>query len=70
MPVNIEMPVLVILLGILFMIARMPLIPVPKWVTDERRMMTTIPGSAFLRVLRGENSAYFRSGFSACSVKG
>ena len=32
---NIELPVLVILLGILFMVARMPLIPVPKWVTEE-----------------------------------
>jgi hypothetical protein len=35
LPLNIEMPVLVILLGALLMVARMRAIPIPQWVTED-----------------------------------
>lgn len=33
--INVEMPVLVIVSGVLMLIARYPLIPVPKWIVDS-----------------------------------
>lgn len=35
--INVEMPVLVIVSGVLMLIARYPLIPVPKWIVDNSR---------------------------------
>ena len=34
--IELEMPILIILLGILVLIARMPSIPVPKWIIQEK----------------------------------
>ena len=32
--INIEIPILVILVGVLLLIARLPVIPMPKWITE------------------------------------
>jgi hypothetical protein len=37
LPLNIEMPILVILLGVLFMVARLRVIPIPKWITEDSK---------------------------------
>ena len=34
LPFNVEMPILMILLGLLLVIARMPFVPAPKWATE------------------------------------
>ena len=34
---NVEVPVLVIVAGVLLLFARMPAVPIPKWVTEDVR---------------------------------
>lgn len=37
LPLDIEVPILVILVGVLMLIARMPSIPSPKWMIDDTK---------------------------------
>jgi hypothetical protein len=39
---NVEVPILVILAGVLLLIARMPVIPVPKWIIQEPKAKTEV----------------------------
>ncbi len=36
LPLEVEVPILVILAGILMLIARLPVVPIPSWVIQER----------------------------------
>lgn len=37
MSLDVEVPILVILFGVLILVARLPLVPAPTWIIDDRR---------------------------------